>query len=347
MIMRYPERIRPGSRVDQMVLNVDIAPTMCELAGVPVPEVMQGRSMLPLLTEEHPTWRSEFLYTYHVDIWPPSFPTMLAVRTPDWKYVTYPNIEDIGELYDLKNDPHELANLYANPEFEPRLNEMKNRLAGLLQQTAYSDRTSPVQDLVPVLHFSFDQKDVSDRISGMAGSVSGEISWVPGVSGTAARFNGHSLVRIPKSRDASFQNSPYSAEAWVSPETDDGVILSSGGGEEGFALWIEGGKPVAAVKARTPFGHVVRGGKALDKGWTHLAFSVTRDYKLKLYVNGSLAGQTELPNYHGKDPGPLELGGDSSERVRDSDQDLPFTGSLDEVKIYKGELRLSDILENL
>lgn len=347
MIMRYPERIRPDSRVDQMVLNIDMAPTLLEVAGVTVPDVMQGRSMLPLLTEEQPAWRSEFLYAYHVDIWPPSFPTMLAVRTPDWKYVTYPNIEDIGELYDLKNDPHEVSNLYENPEFAPQLNEMKNRLAGLLLQTAYFDRTSPVQELVSVLHLSFDQKDASDRISGTVASVSGALAWVPGLSGRAARFDGDSLIRIPKSQEASLRNSPYSVEVWVSPETEDGVIVSSGGGEEGFALWIEGGKPVAAVKARTPFGHAVRGEKALDKGWSHLAFSVTRDYKLKLYVNGHLAGQTELPNYHGRDPGQIVVGGDSAGWIGNSEQLHLFTGRLDEVKIYKGELRVADIVKEV
>jgi arylsulfatase A-like enzyme len=347
MIMRYPKRIQPGSQVDQMVLNIDMAPTVCELAGVPAPEVMQGRSVLPLLTEENPEWRSAFPYIYCVDIWPPSFPSMQAVRTEDWKYVSYPNIEDIGELYDLKNDPHELSNLYLNPEFETKLKEMKGRLSQLLRETRYTGRISAFEDLVPLFHGSFDQKENTDEISGTTGMVEGDLSREPGIRGSALRFDGNSVLRFPEARGIAIKKSPYSVEAWVNPEKENGIVLSCGGGEEGFALWIEDGLPVAGVKARTPFGHVVRAEKPLEAGWSHLAFSVTRDYKLKLYVNGSLVGQTELPNYHGKDPGPVELGGDSGEKVGYTDPALKFTGRIDEVKIYKGELRLTDILENL
>lgn len=103
-----------GKRVEPMVLNVDFAPTMLEMAGVEVPASMQGRSLLPVLHgETPPDWRSEYFYEHHsvANRIPPSE----GVRTERWKLIRWIREEPvIEELYDLKNDPLEERNLAAD-----------------------------------------------------------------------------------------------------------------------------------------------------------------------------------------------------------------------------------------
>ncbi len=110
-LMRYPKAIRAGTVVDSMVLNIDLAPTMLRLAGLPVPRSMQGKSLLPTFRKPKMRLRDRFFYEYFEE---PGFletPTMEGMRTLRWKYVTYPVNPETEELYDLWNDPYEQTNL--------------------------------------------------------------------------------------------------------------------------------------------------------------------------------------------------------------------------------------------
>lgn len=124
--------------ISEMVLNIDFAPTILDLAGAKPAATMQGRSFKPLLAGQtsSPAWRTEFLYEYYQESWLPVIPTMFAVRTTDWKYVTYPGINDIDELYDLAKDPHETHNLVTDPAAKANLAEMRAKLERLKKQTA-------------------------------------------------------------------------------------------------------------------------------------------------------------------------------------------------------------------
>ena len=135
-LVRFPKMLRAGSAIDEMVLNIDLAPTLLDLAGAPIPPDMQGRSWKPLLQGKHPKWREDFLYEYFIDAeFPKAVPVIKGVRTARWKYITYPEINDVEELYDLKNDPAEMHNLAQNPKRADVLNDMKARLARLLKET--------------------------------------------------------------------------------------------------------------------------------------------------------------------------------------------------------------------
>jgi len=96
---------------------------------------MQGRSFRELLAggDYHP--RQSFLYEYYREEWLPGIPTMFGVRTPRWKYITYPEIHDIDELYDLQRDPHEMRNLAQDVSYAPQLGVMKEQLARLQRET--------------------------------------------------------------------------------------------------------------------------------------------------------------------------------------------------------------------
>lgn len=120
---------RPGRTADQMVLNIDLAPTILELAGLPAPKTVQGRSLKPLLAGQKPAdWRDSFVYRYYREDWLPGYPSLDALRTTDWVYIRYPDIKDLDELYDLHKDPHEMHNLAADPAARPQLEGLRAEL---------------------------------------------------------------------------------------------------------------------------------------------------------------------------------------------------------------------------
>ena len=113
--------------INDMVLNLDFGPTLLDLAGVTVPAMMQGRSLVPLLAGARPTdWRKEFFYEHHT--LPAIIPPSEGVRTECWTYLRWlaPNPER-EELYDLRNDPLEAHNLAADPEHAETLAQLRAR----------------------------------------------------------------------------------------------------------------------------------------------------------------------------------------------------------------------------
>jgi arylsulfatase A-like enzyme len=133
LLMRWPRRIKAGTTMEQMVLNVDIAPTVLDAAGVNVPKEMQGRSILPLFGGGK-EWRKSALLEYFMEPRFPRTPTWQAVRTDRWKYIRYPELEGMDELYDLKADPHEMKNRIQDPSAQDALKEMKTELDRLVKQ---------------------------------------------------------------------------------------------------------------------------------------------------------------------------------------------------------------------
>jgi len=138
LLMRGPGVAKPGSTRDQMVLNIDMAPTILDMAGVKPGPGTQGRSFKAILAGENPDWRKSFLFEYYQEGWLPRIPTLVGVRTTDWKYVTYPTIQDLDELYDLRNDPHEMKNLAGDPAARDRLEAMRAELDRLKKETGYT-----------------------------------------------------------------------------------------------------------------------------------------------------------------------------------------------------------------
>jgi arylsulfatase A-like enzyme len=120
------------NRVDEnMVLNVDVTPTILDLAGVPVPGEMQGRSLVPVISGDNVTGRKEIL-TEH--LWDrPEIPITEAVRTNRWKYIRYPQHPEYEELYDIRNDPDEKINLAMNADFTAIRNMMQKRCDDLIK----------------------------------------------------------------------------------------------------------------------------------------------------------------------------------------------------------------------
>ena len=122
-------------RVSAMALNLDLAPTALDLAGLPVPAEMQGRSLVKLLRGEAAPLRESFLYEYQGESFLPVIPDIQAVRTAGRKYVTYPRASSEVELYDLLTDPSEMRNLAGRPEWAAVQADLRQELERLLAET--------------------------------------------------------------------------------------------------------------------------------------------------------------------------------------------------------------------
>ena len=135
LLVRYPKLARAGAAIAGDALNVDIAPTFLDLAGVKPSAPMHGRSLLPLLRGRS-QWRSSFLSEYFAEKNFPRAPGWQAVRGQGWKYVHYTELEGMDELYHLAKDPGEINDLIADRSAARQLSRLKADLARLLKETA-------------------------------------------------------------------------------------------------------------------------------------------------------------------------------------------------------------------
>lgn len=148
LIIKYPGVISPGSYCNELVSNLDFAGTMLDAAGVAIPDDIQGKSMLPLFEKGYSTdWRKEHYYHYY------EFPGSHRVKrhygivTERYKLVHFYFDIDEWELYDLKNDPDELTNVYEDDEYREVREELHERLLELMD--FYGDSNELRESIIP------------------------------------------------------------------------------------------------------------------------------------------------------------------------------------------------------
>ena len=122
-------RSRKGKVMDEMVLNIDVAPTILELAGIEVPEGMDGRSVVSLLDGKEKSWRKEFFYEHYCGV--PTVGSYLprneGIRTEKDKYVRWIDFELVEEYFDMEHDPQESNSLVGNTEYEARIQALREK----------------------------------------------------------------------------------------------------------------------------------------------------------------------------------------------------------------------------
>jgi arylsulfatase A-like enzyme len=117
LLIRYPKEIKPGSKLENLVQNLDFAPTFLEYAGVDIPADMQGESFRKVLSGESGQFRDHAYYTYYEYPAEHSVMRHYGVRTDRYKLIHFYHDLDYWELYDLKEDPSEMHNVYDKPGY--------------------------------------------------------------------------------------------------------------------------------------------------------------------------------------------------------------------------------------
>jgi N-acetylglucosamine-6-sulfatase len=152
LLVRYPEAFQPRV-VREMVLNVDVAPSILDLCGAAPLANIHGSSFHRLARGDAGGWRKSWFYEYNFETEFPYTPNVRGVRTDEWKYIHYPNGEgrpetEKAELYNLKDDPLETNNLIDAAEARGKLAELKTELARLQRETGALPDRMPID---PVL----------------------------------------------------------------------------------------------------------------------------------------------------------------------------------------------------
>lgn len=147
LVMLLPEGLERRGDVPEMVQNIDYAPTFLELAGVEVPEDMQGVSLMPLLRDKKgpDQWRDNLYYHYHEYPAEHAVKRHYGVRDDRYKLMHFYNDIDVWELYDLKEDPNEMNNIYGKPGTEEVTARMMQKLKEAQEQ--YDD---PIREQFPI-----------------------------------------------------------------------------------------------------------------------------------------------------------------------------------------------------
>jgi arylsulfatase A-like enzyme len=140
LLVRYPKEIKAGSINNDIVLNLDFAPTFLDFAGVVVPSDMQGHPLRPLVQGNTPqNWRTSMYYHYYEYPAVHSVKRHYGIRTKRYKLIHFYHDIDAWELYDLEKDPNELNNVYDNPAYADIVKQLKTELQQLRNQ--YKDTT--------------------------------------------------------------------------------------------------------------------------------------------------------------------------------------------------------------
>jgi arylsulfatase A-like enzyme len=147
LMIKYPGVIKNGTRSKAMVQNLDFAPTILDIAGVEIPEDMQGVSMLPVFDGSVPEdWRNSIYYHYY------EYPSIhmakrhYGIRTEKYTLVHFYYDIDEWELYDLEKDPMQMNNLIHDPGYKDVILNLKEQLATL--QLKYGDSHEDAMKLV-------------------------------------------------------------------------------------------------------------------------------------------------------------------------------------------------------
>ncbi|MGV3639570.1 MAG: sulfatase [Adhaeribacter sp.] len=137
LMIRYPKGIKAGRQVEQMVLNLDLAPTLLDLAGLDIPADMQGASMKKLLQgKKVKDWRQQIYYHYYGKAF--GLTAHYGIRTNRYKLIRFYDPVSTWELYDLQSDPQEMQNLIGKPEHAALAASLKKELSSL--QLKYKDQ---------------------------------------------------------------------------------------------------------------------------------------------------------------------------------------------------------------
>lgn len=342
MIVVYPGKIEAGSTVSQMITNADFAPTVLSYAGLEVPCDMQGSDMRPLFEEQNPQWRDSVFYEYWKDL-VHAIPTMTAVRTDRYKLITFPEIDDIDELYDVQADPHEMNNLVHDPAYAGLHAEMLQRLQSSKEAYGWDPDVFPKnlprirgrQGLL--LDMTVDNGQFADKAQSGFAIAQRKLE----IRENSLYFDGdRAAIQVPFERDLDPAAWPFRIDVAVRPESDGVIAVQSTPGY-GFKIFVQDGRPGVAVHCKTWIDSTttIDAPDSILGDWAHL--QVLIDYnRLVLMVDGIVAQSVALPlPFKGSPKTPLIIGSNGTHPVVGGIPDNPFRGEIRRFTLQRGWFR--------
>ncbi len=168
LIIRFPKWVQANSTNQDMIINADFAPTILEMAGVNIPQDIQGRSFLNNLRAQTPAyWRQEIYYHYWQHILHRDVAAHIGIRTRDYKLIFYYGLplgltsyeatDPEWEMFDLRNDPMEMNNVYGIPSYSGALDTLQQKLRHL--QITFDDQGLEYPEMVQVQQAYFNLDD--------------------------------------------------------------------------------------------------------------------------------------------------------------------------------------------
>lgn len=339
MLVVYPGHIKAGSTVNQLVTNADFAPTILSYAGLPVPSQMQGASMKPLFEEPNPRWRSAVFYEYWKEL-VHSIPAMTALRTDRYKLITYPEIKDLDELFDLEQDPHEMKNLALDPAYAALHASMKAQLEEAKIYSGWSANAFP-KNFPRINGAEGIQLDLAGQNGALVDHAKSGVTFKTQnlqLHGDSVSFDGATaVVRVPFQQPIDPAGWPFRLDLTVNPKAD-GVIAVQSTADYGYKVFVQDGRPGVAVHCKSWIDTttVVDGPKSILGQWTNLRVLI--DYnRLVLVVDGVVAEAVSLPlPFSGSPKTSLLIGQNGDHPVVAGVPDKPFAGEIKRFTIQRG-----------
>jgi len=365
-LVRFPKlgNASKGRVVDEPILNIDLAPTLLDYAGAPIPKEMQGKSWRPLLEgKKTADWRKAWFYEYFAENQKGSrVVDITAVRSLDTKLIKYSiksgELPDWTEIYDVAADPYELNNLYNDPAHAKRQQEIEQEYARLRNEVEYripdyTDRPSwwdsglPEDENAPVvvdkpdnrLTFTFDKDEAAvirdSSGKGNHGSTTGTLVADKGENGEPAkRFDGKSWITLKKTPALNLAKMPWTTEVVFKADEPNGVLIAVGGAIQGYSLRLEDDKLIYTVTVGNSTTREVVLQRPIS-GWCKATALLTADRKMVLYVNDRKIGEKNLPSLIPAQPNNAYRIGADSDGTKKS---AHFVGVISSVKLFSGAI---------
>ena len=313
LLAKWPGVIKPGQRNSDLVQNIDFAETFLDIAGAPIPEDMQGRSIVPLLKVKTPDdWRKSLYYHYY------EYPAVHAVRRHEGvfdgrhKLIRYygldvPNGEE-WELFDLEQDPSEMKSVYDDPEKAGTIKALKAELDRLKKQ--YDVPENGGQE---IRQHSQRRKNNSAKVDKLSFS-----------------FKRGS---VPNNKAPYIKDRGIGLNVTFSYSGNDGVLVAQGGASDGYSLWIKGGVPQWSVK-RIDELVTISGSDRLSPGRHTLSVTQGKDGMAMLKLDRKEIAKGSVGGAFATQPNDsLSVGSDSGSPVTDYGKSKSYPDEISQVKI--------------
>jgi arylsulfatase A-like enzyme len=327
MLVRWPGKVVANSECDAMVLNLDLAETFLDLAGLPIPADMQGQSLVPWLTGKTPTdWRQSMYYRYYEFPEPHHVQPHFGVRTKTHKLIRYPDI-DAWEMFDLAADPHELHSIHASPEHAELRAELERELLRLQKEFGddgqiHDPRLERFANVAPapLARWAAPAKVGSPRF--VAATTPDVPAWqLEGVEvierrgSTRLSFDGSGFARLASRATFDLSYVPFTIGARFTPLAGDGVLCAIGGQARGCVLYLDDWVPVFSLREDGQV-YTVRSTRPLPvSAPARVAAALGNDGRLHLFIDGRDAGSAPGKCFRAMPGDPLSVGADAGSEV--------------------------------